>query len=300
MNTDPNTQNDNQDEQNVGVGTPNIGVEKVAPQPGIPPLAIDKPEKPTTPPAPQNQNPDNADIEVELDPKPNTIQVKHYGQEEASEIAPAPPEEIQPKNDPLPPVKASTGPGARIVLLTLLALVLGSAGGFFGYRYYDQVKTTASTPATPTPSQTPSLDTNLWPIYTNTTYKFSLKFPNGWVASTTDPAAESVTFTSNEESLTQTPTGYKIEVVFQDSNGKTLKAWVDDNTITLAETKKPKEIQVSEGTAYQQELSKNGSKIATYIERPNKIMIVTYSAPENLFGQGGDWYNNLINSIKLL
>lgn len=271
----------------VGVGKPNIGVEL------------------------EGKKPEEAKIEVQT----SNIDIKNYDQKPAPQPSgPTPSTEIpvspaiQPggaaptkQNAPVPPIKASGGPAATIVVLALLALIFGAGGGFFGYRYWDRLKTSASTENTPTPStETPSLDTAVWQIYTSTKDNFSIKYPNGWLASSTDPQAEKITFASNKASLEGAPTEYKVEVVFQDSQGKTLKDWVTANSVAIAETKSAKEVTVDGQTAYQQELSKNGQQIATYISRPDKVMIVTYSAASDKFGEGGDWYNKIINSIKLM
>ena len=155
--------------------------------------------------------------------------------------------------------------------------------------------------ASPETTETPTKDVNLWPTYTSTLFDFSLKYPRGWYAKTTEPEAEVLAFSENKESLESTLTGFKIEIVFQVDNGKTLKDWVEANSVSTGESKKAKEITISEKTAYQQELVKNDPKVATYIAIPSeqKVMVVTYSAPADKFGEGGEWYNNLINSIKL-
>ncbi|MFA6493335.1 MAG: hypothetical protein WCV58_04310 [Patescibacteria group bacterium] len=327
-------------EHNVGVGTPNIGVEEkttpapsslvapVPPTPAAPPMPEPEPMPMPTPPTPapkpnpvppQEETPVLAPIEENEtleDQKPknedeNVIEVEDANFQPATPQVPKTPENPQPvqvKNYqnpqdapqvPQPPVKASAL-NASLMALILVALVVGSAGGFFGFKYWDNFKSSASSvEATPTATNSPSLDVNTWSNYTSNLYDFSLKYPNGWQASTTDPQAETLVFASNKESLTGEPTGYKIEINFQNSNDKTLKQWVEANTVATGEKKAAKEITVSNKTAYQQELSKNGPKVATYIERPSKVMVVTYSAPESIFGEGGQWYNNFINSIQL-
>lgn len=144
------------------------------------------------------------------------------------------------------------------------------------------------------------MDVNLWSTYSSTLYNFSLKYPNGWLASTTSPTAEEIVFAANNESLAGALTGFRIEINFQDANGKTLKSWVEANAVATNEKNAAKEIIVDSHTAYQQELTNNQPAIATYLSRGEKIMIVTYTAPAEEMGDGGAWYNNLINSIKLM
>lgn len=352
-----------QNQPPVGVGTPNIGVEKNLKEEIhkeepvnsiekkendfslVDPPKTDKPEqaadeksphppqeekeetKPEIPPLNQDlsgnstptanpNDPDTNRIEVELT-APTPIKVKHYNEKEAPpQTIPVPPKQTPPTfnpptattppQGPTPPVKAPIRTSATLTAMTIAALILGSLGGFFGYRYIDKAKIFATSETTPTPTQTAtanqtaSLDTSLWPIYTSNLYDFTLKYPNGWFSNTTDPQAESLAFASDKESLNGTSLGYKIDLTFQDKQGKTLKDWVDSNAVVIAEPKKPKEITVSDQTAYQQEVTKNGPQIVTYIDRGDKVMVVTYSAPIDQFGQGGDFYNNLINSIKLM
>lgn len=328
---------------NIGVGTPNIGVEKTplssprqpqvttpAPTPPPPPQVqppVTQPpvtpvppptppppptlpapsEPPAPPPSPSDQTPAPPPEEKQA----IKIEVADYSETEEppalkSEIPPLPSKppvqvkDYQNQTLPQPPIKAATN--RSFVAWTIIALILGSGLGFFGFRYWDKIKLFASTEKTPevAVAESPTLDVNTWKIYDSTLYSFSLKYPSGWPISTTDPQAQSLVIASNQESLDAAPTGYKIEITFQSANEQTLRTWVETNTAARAEVTKAKEITVSGATAYQQELAQGGSQVATYIERPGKIMIVTYSAPETLFGQGGDWYNNLINSIKLM
>ncbi|MCL5407268.1 MAG: photosystem II reaction center PsbP family protein [Patescibacteria group bacterium] len=297
-------------EHNVGVGTPNIGVEEKQ-------IPIHTPEPPQSmsamPPAPPKSEPEiTPPIKAESQDTGYQIEVADYGIPSANPPLEKPidnpntqPVQVKnyqnqnPQNPPQPPVKANSF-NTPLTIFIVLALILGSAGGFFGFRYLDQSKTAASTETTPTATTSPSLDINTWQTYNSTGEKFSIKYPTGWFTNTTADGADSLIFASNKESLEGTPTGFKVEINFQNANGQTLKKWVEANTATTGEKKAAKVITVSGQTAYQQELSKNGSKVATYIERPSKIMVVTYSAPENIFGDGGQWYNNFINSIKLI
>lgn len=194
------------------------------------------------------------------------------------------------------------------MVLAILALVIGASGGFFGFRYWDRLKTSASeTTVSPSPSsatlsaeESPSLDVSLWSTYSSTLYNFSVKYPNGWLASTTSPTADDLVFAVNQESLAGALTGFRIEINFQDANGKTLKSWVEANAVATNEKNAAKEITVDTQTAYQQQLTNNQPAMATYLSRGEKIMIVTYTAPAEEMGDGGVWYNNLINSIKLM
>ena len=319
----------------IGVGKPNIGVEledqKAAPQPSPdkleekptisvstsevkippPPASVPPPATPTEPrPSPPAEKaPEASKIEVQT----SDIPIKTYDQTKTTEqptptsVPPAMPVNPQPMpSTPVPPVKSSTSPTTTIAVLAILALISGAGGGFFGFRSWDKLKTSASVEnlpeatltATATSQESPSANGNLQ-TYTSTLYNFSLKYPQNWEVSTTEPTAETIVFASDRESLSGDPSGYRIEINFQDANGMTLKNWVEANAVATNETKAATEITVDGQSAFQQELTKIRPAVATYIERPGKIMIVTFTAPSNLMSEGGDWYNDLINSIKL-
>lgn len=315
----------NNDQEHLGVGTPNIGVEREDQQsvkpPAQSPPVTSQPSPATnklnqTPPimaATENMPPKKEDkVEIadyEAYPTtqaPNKSQLPPTGQNASPQDSPITVKNYQNPNltnTSRPPIPATAGVGGKLVAIIILALLIGGAGGFFGFKYYDKLKLNASTEETTSSSDTteePSTDVSKWNIYNSSIYTFSLKYPNGWFSSTDSKDAESIIFASNETSLTAKPTGYKIEVNFQSSNDQTLKKWVEANAASTGENGKIKEITVSGQVAYQQELTKNGPEVATFIERPEKIMVVTYSAPEDLFSIGGDWYNGVINSIKLL
>jgi len=307
------------EEQEIGVGKPNIGVELEAEKPAETPVAPPTPAKPV-PIAPAESQ--TGKIEVQT----SDIPIKTYDQSKTTEQPTPPPKGapsgpkpaipvspvtsstpttpgVAPTN---PPVKASTGsPAVMITVLAILALILGGAGGFFGFRTWDHLKTSASVEKSPeatltaTSSEEPSLDVSRWQSYTSTLYNFSLKYPNGWVASTIEPSAETIVFAANNDSLGADPSSFRIEINFQDANGKILKSWVEANSTATNEKTKAQEINIDGQTAYQQELTNTRPAVATYLERPDKIMIVTYTAPADQMSEGGDWYNNLINSIKL-
>jgi len=204
---------------------------------------------------------------------------------------------------PKPPVKAPSSAAGTITALAILALLVGGCGGFLGFKYLDRIKTSASTvepSSAATIGQTATSEKDK--TYSSTKYGFSLTYPSTWFTSTSDKHADQtdeITLASNQESLAGKATGYKISLVFQDSNGKELKDWVEANSATTNEKKTAKAITVDKVTAYQQELSGNGPAVATYLKIQEKIMILTYTAPIDKMSEGGDLYNQIINSIKL-
>ena len=348
---------------NIGVGKPNIGVElepkKTESPSSLPPIQAKPQTQPTSPPPspPSADKPGTIDVSTSQIDIPNTsppaptapkplpptnlpetlptekaqtaddkidVQTAHVPinkYDEPKPPTPPGPAMIEPQpsasnvpispvigggqpatNMPTPPIKAYKSPVTTIAVLAIMALILGTGGGFFGYRYWDKLKTSASTETSPSPttSESPSSDITKWQIYTSTLYKFSIKFPNGWQQSTSDANAEKIVLAADKASLEGTPSNYKVEINFQANSGKTLKTWVEANTAAIGEKTAAKEITINEQTAYQQQLSKNGPAVATYIERQDKVMIMTYSAPSDKFGSGGEWYNDMINSLKLM
>lgn len=313
--------------QDIGVGTDNIGVEKKLQPSQTPPLmAAPEPPSdeakithsdpnpvimPTVPSAPSTPRPAPAsppqDEKSNIEVQTTDIPIKSYDSSKTTNVPNAvPPASKPPEAGDVPPIKASGGPAATIAIIAVLALLFGAAGGFLGFRYWDNLKTAAFSEKSPTPA-TPSAisesasatDTSSWPTYPNAKYKFSIKYPPSWVASSTDPQAENIVFAANQASLAESPSDSRVEIVFQDSNGKTLKSWVEANSVTTNETQPIKEVTVSGQTAYQQEQTNIRPAVATYIERPDKIMIVTLTAPATKMGEAGTWYNSIINSIVL-
>ena len=296
--------------QNIGVGADNIGVEEKLKQ------SVSSPQEPakisvseSQPAIPQSPPPNPPRNEGEIEVQTTDIPIKSYDStkttDEARAVPPIPPKPmiVQASSGPVSP--SHGGPTATIAVFAILALFLGAGGGFLGFRYWDNLKTSAVTESSPTSTtQSPSTstspnDTSSWPTYSHTKYKFSLKYPTSWASSTTDPQAETIVFAENQESLSESPSGFRVEIVFQNANGKTLKSWVEANSVTTNETKPIKEVTVSGVTAYQQEQTNIRPAITTYLERPDKIMIVTLTAPPPKIGEAGSWYNSIINSIVL-
>lgn len=306
-------------EENFGVGRSNIGVEPddqkevAAPRPqAVPPVAPAKPSVPpmqtdssvnvkAVGPPPQNQ-PSSYNIPINKYSDKVSDTTPGNGQQAGLPLNPnlanisgAPSAGPVPK----PPIKAPSSATGTITTLAILALIVGGFGGFFGFSYFDRLKTTASTLSSASPGINQTATTEKEKTYSSAKYGFSLEYPSTWFASTADNQADEITLASNQESLSSEPTGYKVNIVFQDSNGKTFKDWVEANSAATGNSKPLKTISVAEKTAYQQDLDRNGPGVVTYIELKDKIMTLTYSAPAEMIGEGGDFYNQIINSIKL-
>jgi len=309
-------------EPDFGVGRPNIGVElEDKKTPTISEPAPENPEPPKeAPPSPAPMQTDSSvNIKAVGAPPPTSapsydVPINKYS-DKVSDTPQAPPAaNAVPLNpnlanmagapsktrSPQPPIKAPGSAAGTITILAILALIVGGFGGFLGFRYVDRVKTSASTVNTsPSADIGQTATTGKEKSYASTKYGFSLEYPSNWFSSTSDNQADQIVLASNQESLTAKATGDKVSIVFQDSNGKELKDWVEANAAATSETKPSKAITVDGKTAYQQELSNNGQAVATYIKTGEKIMILTYTAPTEMMAAGGDIYNLIINSLKL-
>lgn len=312
-NTPTNPAASSTNKSDIGVGRPNIGVELEDPPASQAPVLTPTPviplEEKTPSPAPQEPALSAAPTPVQSSQDSIEVPINKYSSNVTTEDTPEP---TTAANEPVaaptipsapkPPIKAARAT-ALITFLALFALIAGSAGGFFGFKYLDKVKSSAdelgvASTSTVDASASPEV-TNKTKEYTSTKYGFSLQYPSNWYASTADTQASSIIFASNQESLEGTPTGYKASVDFQDNDGKTLKAWVDAYKVSSGETAEPTQITVSNTPAYQQKLAKNGAAIATYVPLTDKIMVITYTAPTDKFSAGEDFYNKIIESIKV-
>lgn len=89
-----------------------------------------------------------------------------------------------------------------------------------------------------------------------------------------------------------------MEITFQDSNGKTLKDWVDNNNTISKTTATPTKTTVGSKEAYQQELNEVSKSISTYILQNNLVMIISYYASDAKFSTGKPYYDQMIESLK--
>ncbi len=219
----------------------------------------------------------------------------------------------------IPPVKQTSNIRGTMIVAAVAALFLGVGffGGFFGYKYSPKLAKLFSSSADTTASTTNSSDSSTpkstsstpsdiasWPIYSNTKYLYSIKYPDTWYSQGTgDAQSKTVQFTSYKSDTTGTAStdGFKVEIVFQDSNGKQLKDWVTANNTAAGTTSAtPQEIQVDGKVAYQQTNTAVTKSISTYISRTSQIMIVTYYGPEAKFDEGKALYDKIIGTIKLM
>jgi len=298
--------------------------------------AISQPETPTSPTvAPTTQTDAPATLaqgqvqaQTSTPPPPPPIEPEKEtpakidtGQYDMNVTPPAEPTitpQTQVNNNPIPPVKkpSSSRSVALITSIAILFLVIGFSGGFLGYKYSPQlrgfisssadsnssVSEEASTVVPPKNTNSEPGDISAWQIYANTQYKYSIKYPDNWYSkNTSDPIAKTVQFASFElsDSSSSTPTGYKVETVVQDSNSKSLLPWIEANNVASGVSGTPKEITVGNEKAYQQTITGISKSIATYIERGDKILIISYYAPDSQFDTGKKIYDKMIGTIKL-
>ena len=212
--------------------------------------------------------------------------------------------------------------------LSVIVLVLGFGGGFLGYKYWPNLANKATVSAdtetvtttapktisknTPNPSPSPTISINStsedplknWSNYANKKFNYTLKYPDTWFSGdANNDQASTIQFTSFKPTTggSEIQSGYKVEVTFQGSNNKLLKDWIKDNNIVAGYgTPEQTALKIDGKDAYQQTVDSNGKSINTYVFQADKVMVISYYAPEKDFEIGKKIYSDIINSIKLL
>jgi len=218
----------------------------------------------------------------------------------------------------MPPIRANDSNRAVVVTTTVaIAVILAGFGaGFGGYKMLQNQTAAADTAATTEPPKTIQTEgststspettkTNVsWNSYANTKYSYSLKYPDTWYGQGTDSAtANTIQLTSFKPSTSSTggiSEGYKVEIVFQDTNAKTLKDWVDAHNASMsAKVTTSKDIFVGNKAALEQTLSEPIQSMATYVIHNDKVMIISYYAAEKDFEKGLTTYEDILLGINL-
>jgi len=207
-------------------------------------------------------------------------------------------------------------------LAMILVLVLGFGAGFGSYHLLQQQtasadrenspKTKTATPAktidtetsTPVATKTTTGPTANWSNYANTKYQYSLKYPDTWFSQNTNTAeASTVQFTSfrPDQALSgELVSGAKIEISFQETNGKTLANWIEANNASMnAKTESATNLTVGGEPAAQQTIIMPIKSVATYLLWRDKMMVVSYYAAEKDFIANQTIYDNIVKSIQL-
>ena len=213
--------------------------------------------------------------------------------------------------------------------LSILVLVLGFGAGFLSYKFIpsfaDKFKASADTEApvtasskiitSPKISVSPSISISPitsptstdplanWSKYSNTKFSYSLKYPENWYGENTNNAqATAIQLTSFKPTTDGSgiQTGSKVEIIFQNANSKLLKDWIKDNNIVSGYgTPELTALKIDGKDAYQQTVNSNGKSTSTYVFQADKIMVITYYAPESTFTTGKTTYDQIISTIKL-
>lgn len=308
------------------------------------PAQSDDQNQPQDQPVNQPQDQPVTESAAAEEPKPDFrgIEVQQYGVpdkrplasleetlgEKPTEELPGEPEKIEKPPDQkdqkvvnfkpvaLPPIKASSENRAVAITTTVAIIVLlaGFGAGFGGYKLFQGQITSADTETTPAaatePPKTINTDTTQdketanWSSYTNTKYKYALKYPDTWYGEGINSAESNTVQLTSFKPDTQTSGGLtegsKVEIVFQDTNGKILKDWLDANNASMnAQTAEPKSLTIDEKSALQQTISLPVKSIGTYLIQADKVMIISYYAAEKDFDQGKTIYEDIIESITL-
>lgn len=278
----------------------------LTPQPAEPPIGVEL-DKTKNPAPPKIPNPPKKQIEVADYTAPGKKTTLDIQTEEERPL---------PKYEPPAPAQPQTGIGKSVMIITGLAAIMlvgGFGGGFFGYQYWPKflagrtisadVVNKENTAGAPQKTGEPGqLDS--WPIYSNTKFQYSVKYPDTWYGQNTgNSQAETVQFTSFKPSSAGSDdlTGFKIDIVFQDRQDKELKDWIEANNAAaqikaggLTQTK------VAAKYGYQQTITSPQKSMATYLAKDDKVMIISYFAAEADFEKGKTIYNQLLSSLTLM
>ncbi|AKM82801.1 TPA: hypothetical protein DD449_00310 [Candidatus Berkelbacteria bacterium] len=292
-----------------------------------PPLSPSNPiEKPTTSPS---SNPQINDLTAapkfeaksipetpaptQVPPKPEVTLTQPVDTSKPAPTAPVFNKEPDLASTMFPPKKTS-GTGVAVATTAILAVAfvaIGFAGGFFGYKYSPKlaslIKTSAdSSNATTTTdntqpqstSATPG-DVSVWPIYDNTTYLYSVKYPDNWYSQNTDDSTAATATFTNFAPQSKTNTEEKIEVSAQSANSQDLKTWIEAQNTISQNTATLTKLTISGQDAYQQETAGENKTLTTFIKQGENIISIIYSADAGVYNDGKAVYNTVIASFKL-
>lgn len=198
-----------------------------------------------------------------------------------------------------------------VIAIAIVFMAIGFAGGFLGFKYSPKlaslIKISADTDNTaataidgqPTSTSATPGDVSVWPIYSNTTYLYSLKYPDNWYSQNTDdPTASTVTLT-NFAPQSKTNTEIKVEITIQNAGTMDLKTWLDTQSTITQNVATLAKVTISDLDAYQQAVTGTNQSIATYIKQGSNVITVTYTADPGVFTDGQPIYNTILASIKL-
>jgi hypothetical protein len=213
--------------------------------------------------------------------------------------------------------------------VSIVVLILGFCGGYVGYKYWPNIvskipkstekvvpvssKIITTLSLSPSITQSPEVKTSVsptpddplknWSNYTNSKFSYSVKYPDNWFSEgTNNNQSAAIQLTSFKPTIggSEIQAGSKVEIVFQNANGKLLKDWIKDNNIVSGfGTPELTPLKIDGKDAYQQTVVSNGKSTSTYVFQADKVMAINYYAPENTFVAGKTVYNQIINSIKL-
>lgn len=212
---------------------------------------------------------------------------------------------------------------AILTTATVIVLALSFGGGYFLSKNWSNLRGGLSSSADEDESptfnfsseenkdtlkDTASTDTlksnqTIWPTYTNTKYFYSIKYPDTWYSQGTNNAqSASVQFLSEKPSTEGQGnlTGFKVEVVAQETGGKTLKEWIiASNTLGGVTADELTPIKIDTADGLQQTVSTPTKAINTYLLVGDKVIIISYYASQDQFLSGQTYYSQILSNFKL-
>lgn len=189
-------------------------------------------------------------------------------------------------------------------LMIITGFVMGSYGYQFSPYIANQFSSINGTGKTPAKSAASKLSSNKaltkWPTYSNIKYQFSFDYPDTWQGTgLNNPQADIISLNSQTQGK-ENINPIKIEIAFYNAKGKELKKWIDSNNVAN-QTTKGNLVKMTVGSvdAYQQNIFSPVKSIKTYLERANKIMVISYScADDERFEIGQEVYDQIIQSFN--
>lgn len=259
--------------------------------------------------------------QTEITKEVTNTDTAHQIEHKTDAITPPPPTQPKPESahidsSPAPaPLQPPTHSAKSALLFTFFALFfigLGFAGGYFGYKFIPSLgsrfKTSADTASTtltnsnsisqPKSTASTSSDVSLWPSYTNTTFSYTVKYPDTWYAkNVNDPSATEVTFSSENLSSNTTPsTAYSVDIVAQVNKSASLNDWITAyNATSNNKDVVLTPIKIAGLAGFQQ--TNTDKSISSFVLINNQVLIITYSSSSSTFTDGQKIYNEILASI---
>lgn len=144
-----------------------------------------------------------------------------------------------------------------------------------------------------------------WQTYTNTQYKYTLKYPQGWYSAPTNTENSWVVYfsTYNPKDVAENvipPPGVKVEVLVQGNpRNLSLKEWVEEGHLFAGQPKYTKEIKVDGLPAIREEIDYQGLMTNVYFFRGEDVVTISYSGKMPDYNDNMNLFDLIIKSFAI-